>query len=148
VALRRARRGRGARADPSRFAHRCVGAGAAREVPDARRARQQRAQPDPVLAPADRGSMTVSTAQRRRVLLTVLQFIDLAVVATCLVITLVLMSDEMTLNGWLDFFEIRLSLGNVLFGISYVLAWNTILRLRGLYKSQRLAPASSEVKEI
>jgi exopolysaccharide biosynthesis polyprenyl glycosylphosphotransferase len=92
--------------------------------------------------------MTASTTQRRRVLITVLQFVDLAVVAVSLIFTIVLMSEETTLNGWLSFFEIRLSLGNVLFGISYVLAWNTILRLRGLYHSQRLSPASHEIREV
>src|SRR5262245_46227739 len=92
--------------------------------------------------------MTVSASQRRQLLLTVLQFIDLAVVAGSLVGTVVVMSDETTLHGWLSFLEIRLSLGNALFGVTYVLAWNWILRLSGLYDSQRLAPASREVKEI
>jgi exopolysaccharide biosynthesis polyprenyl glycosylphosphotransferase len=92
--------------------------------------------------------MTVSTAQRRRVLMTALQFIDLGVVAACLTFTLVLVSAETTVKGWLSFFEIRLRLGNVLFAITYVLAWNVILRVCGLYHSQRLAPASREVKEI
>jgi exopolysaccharide biosynthesis polyprenyl glycosylphosphotransferase len=92
--------------------------------------------------------VTESTSQRRRLLLTVLQFIDLGVVAVSLIFTLVLMSRETTVNGWLSFLEIRLSLGNVLFGVTYVLAWNVILRVCRLYHSQRLAPASREIQEI
>ena len=92
--------------------------------------------------------MNLSTSQRRQVLLTLLQFIDLAVVAVSLVGTVIVMSDETTVNGWLSFLEIRLRLGNVLFGISYVLVWNWILRLSGLYDSQRLAPPLREIRNI
>lgn len=92
--------------------------------------------------------MTVTTPQRRRLVLTALQFADLTVVAVSLVFTVVLMSHETSVEGWLSFLEIRLSLGNVLFGVSYVLAWNPILRLPGLYQSQRLAPAGREIKGI
>jgi exopolysaccharide biosynthesis polyprenyl glycosylphosphotransferase len=92
--------------------------------------------------------VTLPTSQRRRFLLTALQFVDLAVVAVSLVFTMVLVSAETTVTGWLSFLEIRLSLGNVLFGLGYVLAWNLILRLNRLYYSQRLVTATREIGSI
>src|SRR5262245_43676596 len=92
--------------------------------------------------------MTVSITQRRRLLVNALQLIDLGVVAASLIFTLVLVSHETTVPGWLSFLEIRLRLANVLFGVGYLLMWNPILHLAGLYLSQRLAPAARELKGI
>jgi exopolysaccharide biosynthesis polyprenyl glycosylphosphotransferase len=92
--------------------------------------------------------MTVSTSQRRSALMAALQFVDLAVVAASLILTIAFVSEEHTVRGWLSFLEIRLRLGNVLFGVSYILAWNLILHLCGLYRSQRLMPAVREIRQI
>lgn len=92
--------------------------------------------------------MAPSSSTRRRFVVSALQVVDLAVVALSLLFTLVLISRETSLRGTVSFFEMRLKLGNVLFGISYVLAWNLILRLVGMYESQRLATARQAIQAI
>jgi exopolysaccharide biosynthesis polyprenyl glycosylphosphotransferase len=93
--------------------------------------------------------MILSSAQRRRFIVSALQVADLAVVAACLIFALVVVSSkETSVSAWFAFLEIRLRLVNVLFGVTYVLLWNPILRSRGLYQSQRLAPTSREAREI
>jgi exopolysaccharide biosynthesis polyprenyl glycosylphosphotransferase len=92
--------------------------------------------------------MAPSSSTRRRFVVSALKVVDLAVVAVSLLFTLVLMSSETSILGTVSFFEMRLKLGNVLFGVSYVLAWNLILRLVGLYESQRLATTKREIQAI
>ena len=87
-------------------------------------------------------------APRRKALITILKLTDLAVVTTALVAAVAASSSGITVRNWPELLEMRLSLGNVLVFAVYLVAWHFVLKLRGLYKSYRLSPASRELRDI
>jgi len=86
-------------------------------------------------------------APRRKALITILKLTDLAVVTMALVAAVGFATDG-TILDWPEILEMRLSLGNVLVFAIYIVAWHFILKLRGLYNSYRLSPASRELRDI
>jgi exopolysaccharide biosynthesis polyprenyl glycosylphosphotransferase len=84
---------------------------------------------------------------RRKALLTLLKLTDLAMVVVGLVLAIVLTTTHHGLD-WEAVVEMRVSLLNVLFVGAYLLAWHFVLRMRGLYNSYRLSPASREFKDL
>jgi len=87
-------------------------------------------------------------APRRKALITVLKLTDLAVVTAALVAAVAITTDGTEILDWPAILELRLSLGNVLVFAMYIVAWHFILKVRGLYKSYRLSPASRELRDI
>ncbi len=87
-------------------------------------------------------------APRRKALITVLKLTDLGVVTAALVIAVALVADGHTIAGWHSVLEMRVSLRNFLFVGAYLVAWHFILKMRGLYNSYRLSPASRELRDI
>ncbi len=86
-------------------------------------------------------------APRRKALITILKLTDLAVVTAALVAALTL-AEGASVFDWPAILEMRLSLGNVLVFAIYIVAWHFMLKLRGLYKSYRLSPASRELRDV
>jgi len=87
-------------------------------------------------------------APRRKALITILKLTDLAVVTAALVTAVAFATDGARILDWQAILEMRLSLGNVLVFAMYIVAWHFILKVRGLYKSYRLSPASRELRDI
>jgi len=87
-------------------------------------------------------------APRRKALITILKLTDLAVVTAALVTAVAFATDGARILDWQAILEMRLSLGNVLVFAIYIVAWHFILKVRGLYKSYRLSPASRELRDI
>jgi exopolysaccharide biosynthesis polyprenyl glycosylphosphotransferase len=85
---------------------------------------------------------------RRTALLALLKLADLAVVAASLVCSVPVAVTRFGGHGWLGVLEMRVSLANVLFAISYLVFWHLVLEVRGLYRSYRLAPASREFRDL
>ncbi len=87
-------------------------------------------------------------APRRKALMTLLKLTDLAVVTAALVISVAVDSNGKAITGWPAVLEMRVSLRNFLFVGAYLVAWHFILKMRGLYNSYRLSPASRELGDI
>lgn len=87
-------------------------------------------------------------APRRKALITVLKLVDLAIVTSALMAAVAYATDGTTISNWPSILQTKLSLGNFLFFGAYLVAWHFVLKLRGLYNSYRLSPASRELRDI
>ena len=87
-------------------------------------------------------------APRRTALITLLKLVDLGVVTLALVAAVAYATDGTTIRNWPSVLQTQLSLGNSLFFGAYVVGWHFVLKLRGLYSSYRLSPASRELRDL
>jgi exopolysaccharide biosynthesis polyprenyl glycosylphosphotransferase len=87
-------------------------------------------------------------APRRKALITVLKLTDLAVVTAALVMSLSFATHGTVLQVGPSILETRLSLRHFLFVGTYLVIWHFVLKLRGLYNSYRLSPASRELRDL
>ncbi len=85
---------------------------------------------------------------RRKALLTLLKLTDIAVVIACLVGAVALTAGKSGIDTRVGVLEMRLTILNVLFVAAYLVLWHFALRMRGLYNSYRLSPASREFKDL
>ena len=85
---------------------------------------------------------------RRKALIALLKLTDLAVVTTTLVLAIAASLDVSAVGSWAGFLEMRISVRNFSFVGAYLLFWHLVLRMRGLYSSYRLSPASRELKDL
>ncbi len=83
---------------------------------------------------------------QRAALLRALQIVDLAVVASAFVLAVGLAAPGP--RSWLAIFEMRVSVGNLLFLGAYLGYWHLVLRGFGLYGSYRLSPSSREWRDL
>jgi exopolysaccharide biosynthesis polyprenyl glycosylphosphotransferase len=86
-------------------------------------------------------------AARRKLLLTLLQLLDLFLVATSFVVALAVTQDRHA-QGWLPILEMRVKVRNVLFLVAYFGLWHLILRTCGLYRSYRLSTTRRELRDL
>jgi lipopolysaccharide/colanic/teichoic acid biosynthesis glycosyltransferase len=85
---------------------------------------------------------------RRKALLTLLKLADIAVVIASLVGAVALTAGKSGIDSRVGVLEMRLTILNVLFVAAYLVLWHFALRMRGLYNSYRLSPASLEFKDL
>jgi exopolysaccharide biosynthesis polyprenyl glycosylphosphotransferase len=85
---------------------------------------------------------------RRKALITILKLTDLAVVSASLIGAVALTSSTMGASAHLSVFDMRISVSSMLLVGIYLVAWHFALRMRGLYNSYRLSPASRELKDL
>jgi exopolysaccharide biosynthesis polyprenyl glycosylphosphotransferase len=85
---------------------------------------------------------------RRKALLTLLKLTDLAVVTASLIGAVALTAGRAGVDTRLGVLEMRIAVSNMLFVGIYLVAWHFALRMRGLYNSYRLSPASRELKDL
>jgi len=85
---------------------------------------------------------------RRKALITLLKLTDLAVVCASLVAAVALTSGRIGVDTSYGVLEMRVSVLNMLVMGAYLLTWHFVLRLRGLYNSYRLSPASREFRDL
>ncbi len=85
---------------------------------------------------------------RRKALVTLIKLTDLMVVTACLVAAVALTADKSGLGTRVDVLEMRITIRNMLFVGAYLVLWHFALRMRGLYNSYRLSPASREFKDL
>jgi exopolysaccharide biosynthesis polyprenyl glycosylphosphotransferase len=87
-------------------------------------------------------------APRRKALITLLKLTDLTAVTAAMVVSLSFVTEGAMLRGAPSILEMSLSLRRFLFAGAYLVAWHFVLKLRGLYNSYRLSPASRELRDI
>ncbi len=85
---------------------------------------------------------------RRKALITLLKLTDLAVVIACLVGAVALTAGKAGVETRVGVLEMRITILNMLFVGAYLVLWHFVLRMRGLYNSYRLSPASREFKDL
>ncbi len=85
---------------------------------------------------------------RRKALITLIKLTDLAVVTACLVGAVALTSGKGGIEPHAGVLEMRITVRNMLFVGAYLVLWHFALRIRGLYNSYRLSPASREFKDL
>jgi lipopolysaccharide/colanic/teichoic acid biosynthesis glycosyltransferase len=85
---------------------------------------------------------------RRKALVTVIKLTDLAVVTACLVGAVAWTAGKSVFETHLGVLEMRITILNMLFVGAYLVFWHFVLRMRGLYNSYRLSPASREFKDL
>ena len=85
---------------------------------------------------------------RRKALITLLKLTDLAVVTASLIGAVALTSGKNGIDSRIGVLEMRIAVSNMLFVGIYLVAWHFALRMRGLYNSYRLSPASRELKDL
>src|SRR6185436_9901776 len=85
---------------------------------------------------------------RRKALVTLLKLTDLAVVTACLVGAVALTAVHSTTETRISVLQMRITVLNMLFVGAYLVLWHFALRMRGLYNSYRLSPASREFKDL
>ena len=85
---------------------------------------------------------------RRKALLTLLKLTDLAVVTASLIGAVALTAGKIGVDSRIGVLEMRIAVSNMLFVGVYLVAWHFALRMRGLYNSYRLSPASRELKDL
>lgn len=84
---------------------------------------------------------------RRKALVTLIKITDLAIVTACLVGAVALTAGT-TGETRIGVLEMRITILNMLFVGAYLVLWHFALRMRGLYNSYRLSPASREFKDL
>jgi exopolysaccharide biosynthesis polyprenyl glycosylphosphotransferase len=77
-----------------------------------------------------------------------LKLADLLVVASCLIFSVPVAVTHFGAGSWLAILEMRVSVGNALFGAAYLLFWHLVLEVCGLYRSYRLSPTSRELRDL
>lgn len=87
-------------------------------------------------------------APRRKALITLLKLADLAVITAAMVAAASFAIEGVALRSGVSVLEMRLSLRHFLVAGAYLVAWHFILKVRGLYKSYRLSPASRETRDL
>ncbi len=85
---------------------------------------------------------------RRKALITLLKLTDLAVVTASLIGAVALTAGKIGVDSRIGVLEMRIAVSNMLFAGIYLVAWHFALRMRGLYNSYRLSPASRELKDL
>jgi exopolysaccharide biosynthesis polyprenyl glycosylphosphotransferase len=85
---------------------------------------------------------------RRKALVTLLKLTDLAVVTACLVGAVALTAVHSNTETRISVLQMRITVLNMLFVGAYLVYWHFVLRMRGLYNSYRLSPASREVRDL
>jgi len=81
----------------------------------------------------------------RRALLTLLQLLDLGVVAVAFALAVSFAVHD---GGWLSVLEMRVKVRNLAFLGVYFAYWHLVLRAFGLYRSYRLAPSAREWRDL
>jgi exopolysaccharide biosynthesis polyprenyl glycosylphosphotransferase len=84
---------------------------------------------------------------RRKALVTLIKLTDLAIVTACLV-GAVAITAARTGDIRIGVLEMRITILNMLFVGAYLVLWHFALRMRGLYNSYRLSPASREFRDL
>jgi exopolysaccharide biosynthesis polyprenyl glycosylphosphotransferase len=85
---------------------------------------------------------------RRKALVTLIKLTDLAIVTACLVAAVSLTAREGASDGHTGVLEMQITILNMLFVGAYLVLWHFVLRMRGLYNSYRLSPASREFRDL
>lgn len=85
---------------------------------------------------------------RRKALITLLKLTDVAVVTAALVVAVALTVGRSGIDTGLGVLQMRITVLNMLFVGLYLVLWHFALRIRGLYNSYRLSPASREFKDL
>jgi exopolysaccharide biosynthesis polyprenyl glycosylphosphotransferase len=85
---------------------------------------------------------------RRKALITLIKLTDLAVVIACLVGAVALTAGRSSAETPVSVLQMRITILNMLFVGAYLVHWHFALRIRGLYNSYRLSPASREFKDL
>ncbi len=85
---------------------------------------------------------------RRKALVTLIKLTDLAVVTACLVGAVALTAGTSAIESRVGVLEMRITILNMLFVGAYLVYWHFVMRMRGLYNSYRLSPASREFKDL
>ncbi len=80
--------------------------------------------------------------------ITLVKAADLVVVALAFGAAVALAVDGSDVATWPALLETRVSIGNALFVAGYLYFWYLMLRIVGLYRSYRLAPAAREVGRV
>jgi exopolysaccharide biosynthesis polyprenyl glycosylphosphotransferase len=85
---------------------------------------------------------------RRKALITVIKLTDLAVVTACLVAAIAWTAGRPGVESPVSVLQMRITILNMLFVGAYLILWHFALRMRGLYNSYRLSPASREFRDL
>jgi exopolysaccharide biosynthesis polyprenyl glycosylphosphotransferase len=85
---------------------------------------------------------------RRKALITLIKLTDLAVVTACLVAAVAWTASRTGVESPVSVLQMRITILNMLFVGAYLVLWHFALRMRGLYNSYRLSPASREFKDL
>ena len=85
---------------------------------------------------------------RRKALITFIKLTDLTVVIGCLVGAVALTATRSANDTSVGVLQMRITILNMLFVGAYLVLWHFVLRMRGLYNSYRLSPASRELKDL
>jgi exopolysaccharide biosynthesis polyprenyl glycosylphosphotransferase len=81
---------------------------------------------------------------RRRLLISLVEITDLAVIFAALLATLAITTDALDARSARDLLHTPITLQNLLPPAAYLIAWHIVLTAGGLYDSYRLAPARRE----
>ncbi|MCC6766457.1 MAG: sugar transferase [Deltaproteobacteria bacterium] len=85
---------------------------------------------------------------RRKALVTLIKLTDVAIVAACLVGALALTAGKDGGEAGTGVLDIQVTILDMVFVGLYLVAWHFALRMRGLYNSYRLSPASREFRDL
>src|SRR5689334_586326 len=85
---------------------------------------------------------------RRKALITLIKLTDLAVVTACLVGSVAWTAGRAGVESPVSVLQMRITILNMLFVGAYLVLWHLALRMRGLYNSYRLSPASREFRDL
>ena len=85
---------------------------------------------------------------RRQLFVKAAKVYDLAVVSLSFGLAAVLVAEQATTVSFADFFAMRVKVKNLLLFAGFLLVWNIIFRLFGLYESRRLSEQRYEVLDI
>jgi exopolysaccharide biosynthesis polyprenyl glycosylphosphotransferase len=88
------------------------------------------------------------TALRRQLLVKAANLYDLAVMSLSFGLAAVLVAHQTATISFADFFAMRVKVRNFVLFAGFLLVWNIIFRLFGLYDSRRLSGQSGEVRDI
>jgi exopolysaccharide biosynthesis polyprenyl glycosylphosphotransferase len=87
----------------------------------------------------------MTTNPHRYAILTVIQLVDLAVIALGFALAVV---TELRTEPWLSVLELRITVGNVLFLVGFLGFCHLVMRTLGLYRSHRLTSVSREWSDL
>src|SRR6202165_5748531 len=88
------------------------------------------------------------TALGRQLFVKVAKLYDLAVMSLCFGLAAVLVAHQTAIVSFADFLAVRVKVRNFLLFAGFLLVWNIIFRLFGLYDSRRLSGKMNEVLDI